>query len=198
MIQFLFLLLIVILLPGCHSLIKWGKKEIQQIDKINFDQTIVKKFLQTIIIYEQFSFLWACDILFISQNISDLFIDMYTKRQHSNNQEKEILKQKEDSEQQQKVTFIILLPHQIDFNEKNEWQIRLKIRDCIQKPNSITLIELSPEHKLFFGEKYKRFKLAYKVTFEKKQDFNTAHTISLIFSNTIVAFTSTFYMKKRI
>jgi len=192
MLLLFFLASILCFLPGCTNIINWAKKEVPQIKKICFDMTRISQYIQTVLVYQKFSLVWTCDILYFSKEILDQYVDIYANRISLLPEEKEQLYGAEREHYEKNISFIFLLPYQINFDKKSEWRVVLLIDKLFLKPVIIEPIILSPEYKLFFGSKYNRLKYAYKVIFEKPPFFEEHMLIKLRFKNAFGEYTATF------
>lgn len=195
MINFLllfFLSTLLFLLPGCTNIINWGKREVPQIKKVCFDLERVSQYIQTILVYQKFTLIWNCDILYFSRDVLEEFVAIHANRVSLLPEEREQLYNAELEHYEKNISFIFLLPYQIQFDKKSEWRVILLLNDLFSKPIVIEQINIAPEYKLFFGPKYNRLKYAYKVIFEKPPFFKENMLIKLRFKNACGEFTAVF------
>jgi hypothetical protein len=206
--------LLLALLPGCGALIDWSKDAINQGDGKKVVVQKAREAIRSVTVYDQFSLLGKFDALFLSDYVRDTFVAMYILKWGKSDKQWAEFSARQKEENKQYIMFYVLYPYDqtplgmID----SIWSLFLRIEDGAEHddnhaqdagtgvsvehkknhaktyaPLEIRTVELSPEYQQIFGPLYTRFKQAYQIKFDARDDDDrpliTSHTqrISLCF-----------------
>ncbi|HTM05787.1 MAG TPA: hypothetical protein VL201_00945 [Patescibacteria group bacterium] len=159
---------IVILLPGCTTIVNWGKKNLYQGIEFQKDYTIPRSFIRSIKAYDQFSTFIDIHALLLVEAVRNAFVtEFITTTGKGEKQKNQLLKLQKD-ELKHFITFYVITPKDTVFNlENSPWHIFLTVDKLTVDPYKIEQIELNTTYQLFFGKLYNpRFKTVYQIKFE--------------------------------
>lgn len=139
------IILLVIFLPGCTRIFKWGKSEFNQGCPVNND---LKRNIKTIKVYNQFSTLGIFDVLLLPVDCEN-----YLKS---------------------KTTFYILAyaprtdlkPLNADPDNSWGWNLKLCFDGKEYHPSKLRCFNMPAIYQFYFGKQYSRFKTSYIVQFD--------------------------------
>lgn len=160
---------VLLLLSGCSTVINWVRQEVPQSCQIK-TEILECPDIQTLTLYDQFTLLGEFDVLWVSNKIKRLFVDMRAEHLSFSESKKSILLKNELEENKHFATFYILSLFTIPLASRSEWNITLSVDG-----EKYTLIELLPvelpyEYQYLFAYRYNNFKQAYKARFSMMRD----------------------------
>ena len=156
-------------LSGCGRIIDWGKKSVDQGENIKKEITKAKKHIISSRIYDQFELVGSFDSLWLTDEVREIYADLYVLKRGRTDVEKKIFLRRQLEENNHFISFYMLSVADIVIGEKDSaWTVLLRIGDYNFMPTELRSIELSSEYKFIFGKKFNRFKTAYIVHFNAK------------------------------
>ena len=166
----LLLVILPIILPGCGGRIfDWGKDNFYQGETIDWDFELVRSYIKSQRVYDQFTIVGQFDALWLSDEVRTAYADFYCCVRSKTEEQKRIFLRRQLEENNHFVTFYVLsLKHVVLGDSDSKWSVSLCIDDRHYIPAKIKTIELSPEYKKIFGKKYNSFKDAYLIYFNAK------------------------------
>ncbi len=169
--QFNLFLVAMLFLPGCSKIVQWGKDSFAQGQKVPDYTVVPREYIRSAIIYDQFKTQALFDVLWLSDEVRNAYVDTHIMRTGKSSEQKELLLRRELEENNHYVTFYVLSLHSISLIDPQPlWITSLKVDDEVYQPVEIKYIDISPEYILFFGKKMSGFKVAYQLKFD-------AHTV---------------------
>jgi len=171
------------LLPGCSSIVRWAENEVPQLQKVDIDTNALKPYLKSVHIYDLLSYELVCDVLRVNRFVYALYMQLYKSRAKPPKNEIDQLLAMQEALEKKHITFIILVSYQLLLERKNEWKIMIEVGTDHFYPRSIEVIELAPEYRVLFGELYSPLKRAYKIVFDRPITNKDNMPVVLRFSN---------------
>ncbi len=177
----------VVCFSGC-TLVDWSKETFPQVQSYNDSKEILKNYLRSVVVYDQFTTVAIFDALWLSDDIKTLYTDTYAAMHGRTPEVRKTFLRRQLKENSEFVSFYVLSTHDIPLNAKPApWSVYLKIGEKTYQPLEIKMVELLPEYGSFFGKKLSSHKDPYEVKFERKDGdgkdiFAGAKTIQLYFS----------------
>ena len=185
-----------LLLSGCTPYQPWLEDVFYQGEKVDKHTAIVRQYLRTEHVYDQFTTLAHFDVLWLSDEVRSAYAKVHACKQCMSDERYTAFLRRQIEENRHYISFYVLsaIPNRCGkplLTEKDAlWSMCLKIGQHVFKPIEIKVVELPPEYIMFFGKTYNRFKTPYLVKFDA-QEINgspllAGHTGSLqmIFSRT--------------
>jgi len=163
------LLCCLFLLSGCGRILDWGKEQFDQGKNLNSDISVAKSYIRSTRVYDQFTLVGAFDALWLSDEVRVNFADLHACKHGKSDEQKQVFLRRQLAENDHYISFYVLSPTNISLGEQHsEWQVFLRI-DCKNyRPIEMKLVDLLPEYKYIFGDKFNKFKYAYLVLFDAK------------------------------
>lgn len=171
-----FLISIVILslsvLPGCHRYECWLKDVFYQGECIDKHACIVRQYIRSEHVYDQFSTVAHFDALWLSDEVRTAYAQVYATKHCLSDERYTAFLRRQQEENRHYISLYLLSAFRAHYgspllNEKDaEWSICLQVGDCAYRPIEVKLVEMSPEYVMFYGKIYTRFKTAYMIKFD--------------------------------
>ncbi len=187
------LVLLVLSFSSCSRYICWGKEVFNQGDKLDTYGQVVKPYIRSGRVYDQFTTLGNFDAMWLADPVRRAYARSHAlKHCYSQEQYGNFLKNQLE-ENDHFISFYLLAivggPGVVDLTDKNAaWSVQLRIGDECFTPVKIEIIEqLPPEYQYFFGKQWTVFKDQYLVSFnaiDKDNQpilYSSLRSISLVF-----------------
>jgi hypothetical protein len=175
----LLLIGIIVLLPGCTTIVNWGKKNLYQGIDFYQDYSIPRSFVRSIKAYDQFSTFAHFDVLWLSEEVRNAYVATFVRASGKREEQKNQLLKLQKDELKHFITFYVVTPQDTILNiENSPWHIFLSVDELTFDPIEIKEIELNSIYKSFFGKLYNRFKIVYQIKFEARDLYDNPLIIS--------------------
>lgn len=156
-------------LPGCGRIIDWGKEQFNQGQEVDEINKRVKDYIRSIKVYDQFTTRGIFDAIWMSDEVRTAYADLYAFRQGKSDEHTKTFLRRQLEENKHFISFYVLSLYEVPLGEANsEWNLILKVNDTEYVPVEVKKIELPHEYRIFFGDRYTRFKEPYIVKFNAK------------------------------
>lgn len=164
-----FLLALLLLLPGCGRVVDWMQDSFQQATTLQAHCDVSEKYSKSITVYDQFSTKAKFDVLWLSDEIRAMNVDLFSLKFGKTVEQKKTLLRRQLEENNHFISFYVLSLYEVPLGESlSAWGLFLRINDKNYSPIELKTVELSPEYMCLFGKKFNRFKVAYSVKFDAK------------------------------
>jgi len=183
------LIAIIILLPGCSCrIVNWAQDTFYQGCDLNDFRTIPQQFLRYVMVYDQFETRGIFDAIWLAPSVRAAYSRLYScKRGKSMDHEKAFLRRQLEENNHYIDFYVLSLYDKPLDSDDSMWTLFLEI-DCERyTPAEIKAVDLDPEYTFFFGKRFSKFRVPYRVRFNAKDLDNVllidGHTksISLVF-----------------
>jgi hypothetical protein len=147
----------------------WANASFTQAQETEVFYSIPRTYIRSVKRYDEFSTSALFDVLWLSDQVKNAYASSYAYKRGKDEVFRDRLLQEQLEESKNYITFYVLAPHAYALSEKDsDWSLSLELGDYALQPVEIKVIDLSAEYKDFFGEKYNRFRTAYRVKFDAK------------------------------
>lgn len=164
-------------LPGCCRWIDWGRRTFYQGRSLKDQASIVRSYIRSVAVYDQFSTRAIFDALWLSNEVRTAYVQVRSCRLALDNKHYDDLLEKQRAENKHTISFYVLTLYDVTIGGvHNTWSTNLLIRNYNPKtkridtielsPLEIRLVELSPEYRAFMECQLTRFKVCYQVSFD--------------------------------
>lgn len=182
---------ILVLLPGCGTVVDLVKENFPQGQESKDHQKTTKEYLKVINIYDQFNTVGLFDALWLSDEMRTVYADINADMQGKTTKEKHAFLRRQLKENNQYISFYVLSTHDNPLSVKPvPWSLHLVIDGKKHMPFEVKAVELVSEYKTIFGSIFNKHKTPYEVRFERTDanglDILTEgklHVMKLYFSN---------------
>jgi len=158
-----------LILSGCGRIVDWGKSNFKQAEKIKFKYKEARQDLKSIIVYDQLTTVAMFDALWLSDNVRMAYVDLHAMKYGKSEEQKKTMLRRQLAENSHFISFYLAVPYELILGEKNsKWSISLEIDGESYLPIEVKVIDINPEYKAIFGEKFTRFKNLYSIRFDAK------------------------------
>lgn len=165
-VSFYFALIMLFSLPGCGRIIDWGKQTFNQGQEVDEINKRVKGYIRSIKVYDQFTTRGIFDAIWLSDESRTAYADLYAFRQGKSDEHTKTFLRRQLEENKHFISFYVLSLYEVPLGDANsEWNLILKVNDAEYVPVEVKKIELPHEYRIFFGDKFTRFKEPYIVKF---------------------------------
>jgi len=156
-------------LPSCLKVIDWGKKHLDQGSVLGKKSKEARSYIKTTRVYNQFELQGNFDVLWLSNSVRMIFSDFYSLRRGKSEDQKKVFLRRQLEENNYFISFYLLSLKSIRLGEKDsEWSLFLKVADKKYAPVETRVVDLDPEYKDIFGDKWSKFKDSYLIYFNAK------------------------------
>ena len=198
-------------LPSC-TILQWSAKTFRQADRIpaEFSEKM-NKFIQTSVIYDQFSSIAEFTALFLTDEARMLYADYFFHRNFKTEDEQDLSRQRLLTENDYYITFYVIgyqpaviypTDRSLFFGQYQvqgpllgsadaKWKVSLLVDGKEYGPCDVRSVQLPVEYQYFFGRHWSQFKTAYKVRFDYRDQNGQQvmpmghHHVELKFSSVI-------------
>ncbi|MCK4651012.1 hypothetical protein KAT08_02430 [Candidatus Babeliales bacterium] len=166
-----YILLILFLLPSCIKYYKLEKDEFPQGKDLEDKREIVDANLRRVAVYDQFATKAIFDVLWLSNDTREAYVDINCKKNGKDDQEKRALLRRQLEENKHWNSFYVLADVRdkinISLTDKNSiWSLYVVGKDEDRvRPISIKEVDLEPEYQFLFGPIFNFLKRIYLVKF---------------------------------
>jgi len=168
-INWCFMVVMILMLPGCGRMIDWGKRTFIQTPVVDADSTIAQEYIRSVTSYDELSTRARFDALWLSDDVRINYVDLYALKFGKTEEQKKIFLRRQLEENNHFISFYVLSLYEHPLGDTgSEWTLFLTIDDKNYSPIEVKVVELSPEYIHIFGKKYNRFKVPYSVKFDAK------------------------------
>jgi hypothetical protein len=162
---------IVMLSTGCVPYHKLLKSEFPQGERVNKKNNFISNYLQETRVYEEFSSVIEINALWFSNEVRREYTQRYCDRRGKDNSFKNAMLRRELEENKHWITFYVLVAtSHSELSALSDvdpyWTLSLALPTGEKlSPELIKEVDLNPEVRSFFGDKYNPFKRAFLVRF---------------------------------
>lgn len=168
---------IVLLLTSCTRYIDWGKKTFRQVDKIEYDASLVTSYIRKGYLYDQFNTVTLCDVLWLSPQVRNAYVDLYVLRRATTEKAEQLMRKRQQDEEKQLWSFYVVMTPRTDSDilfsmtdSQAIWTPTLRVDDGKElQAYTIKRVDLEPEYRTFFGNAATRYRIPYVITFKRAQ-----------------------------
>ncbi|MCF7900267.1 hypothetical protein K9K77_02040 [Candidatus Babeliales bacterium] len=182
-------LMSIVILPGCGGVTDWVEDTFSQGKEYSYNKSLIKGYLRSSRIYDQFTTVAIFDALWLSDEIRTEYADVYVKVHGRTQDVRNTFLRRQLKANSTEVAFYVLSLNEIPLNVKPmQWLLHLDIDGNKYLPSSVKAAELTPEYVLFFGALLTNHKRVYEVRFDRKDADgkeilnDDAQKLSLVFS----------------
>ncbi len=156
-------------LPGCGRLVDWGKQTFNQGQEVDEINNRIKNYIRSIKVYDQFTTRGIFDAIWLSDEARIAYSDLYAFRQGKSDEHTKTFLRRQLEENKHFISFYVLSLYEVPLGDSNaEWNLILKVDEKEYGPVEVKKVELPHEYRIFFGDKFTRFKEPYIVKFGAK------------------------------
>lgn len=160
------------LLSSCGRYIQWYKCTFTGGEYLSTICNSTCKYQAEIALYDQFQTIGLFHILWLNQEVRDVFINMRTERLGFSKQQKKERAHREYKELKKYIAFYILTPLfpcstlVRSCRDEPAWSAYLKIEDQTYTPDSFKICDIDPEYLCIIGAKLIKYRRPYKIIFD--------------------------------
>ena len=161
--------ILVMMLGGCSKIIEWGHESFYQGDDVSFNKELINRYIRAITVYDQITTMAKFDVLWLGDEIRTEYTKFHIHIAGKNEEQYQALLRRQLEENKHFITFYVLSVYDNSLGDPDSnWHITLCINDIEFAPTEIKVVELAPEYKAFFGDRFNRFRVPYRVIFDAK------------------------------
>ncbi len=159
-----------LVLSGCGgNVVDWAGVTFNQGESYKKDQTVVKKHMKSIRLYDQLNTIAMFDVLWLSDEMRSLYTDYYCRALGKNEEGKLAFLRRQLSANNYFISFYVLSLNEIPLTLLPPvWVMYLEIGDKKYTPSDVKIAELPFEYRSFFGTLCNNHKTSYEVKFDRK------------------------------
>ena len=162
-------LMIICCLPGCGKLVDWGKDTFHQGKQLESDREVAQQYIQTVIVYDQFTTRAKFDAMWLSDDVRTSYADLHALKYGRSQEQKKKFLRRQLEENKHFISFYVLSLYEVPLGDENSlWSVFLRIGEKHYTPIEIKTVDLSTEYVHLFGKHFNRFKVAYSLKFDAK------------------------------
>lgn len=163
------LILSIMILPGCGRLIDWGTSRLYQGNSFKVDLNAVKEHIRWATVYDQFTTVAMFDALWLSTFVRTTFTQEHAFREEKSNEHYKAALRRQLEEINHVIAFYVLSIHEISLGDPaSEWAVFLIIDGKKLDPIEVKAVDLPYEYQIFFGNRLTQFKDSYSIKFNAK------------------------------
>jgi hypothetical protein len=172
----IFLGLPFILSGCCNRYVVWLRDVFYQGSSVETERAVVEQYIRSEHIYDQLTTLAHFDALWLSDEVRSAFSFVHAQKLCLSEERYQVFLRRQLEENTHYISFYVLAAIPTSFgsdvltDKDADWSFCLTINDKTYRPVQITLVDLQPEYSMFFGSRYTRFKKAYQVRFDARDD----------------------------
>jgi hypothetical protein len=168
-INIIYIITMLVLLPGCGRWVDWGNRTFEQTPTVNSPVAVAQKYIRSVTSYDQLTTTARFDVLWLSDDVRTNYADLYALKFAKTDEQKKTFLRRQLEENNHFISFYVMSLYDQPLGEtNNDWNLFLTIDDKNYSPIEIKSVELAPEYMHIFGKKYNRFKVPYSVKFDAK------------------------------
>lgn len=196
----------VCVLPSCDGGVSdWVNQTFEQGKTHQFDKKLVKKYLKSVRVYDEFNTVALFDILWLSNDIRTTYALLHSDMNGLSREASNAFLRRQLKANDHFLTFYVLSAHDIPLNmTPSLWNMYLKIDGKTYNPTEIKVVEINPEYRAIFGTVLNNHKRPYEVKFDRKDpDGNeivpsSVKTISFNLSSALYYATVDFFVEEQV
>ena len=156
-------------LPGCGTLIDWGRETVNQAKKTEQHNVIPRRNTRSVHAYDQLDTVAIFDAIWLSDAVRTAYSDAYSLRFGKSAEKRNTILRRQLEENQHFISFYVLSLYEMSLgDELSQWAVFLDIDGTNYAPIEIKQAELNPEYQTFFGNILTRFKVPYQINFDAR------------------------------
>ncbi len=157
-------------LPACdRGVINWAEDIFEQSKTHDIDKKLVKKYLKSVRVYDQFDTIAIFDVLWLSNDIRGVYSHLHTTMSGIHKEASTAFLRRQFKANEHYLIFYILSTDDIVLNAiPAPWMIHIKLGEKTYTPLEVKSLEMSPEYKTIFGSLLTNHKRPYEVKFDRK------------------------------
>ena len=171
------LVIAVVLIAGalmcasCSRLVHWAQQTVPQVEKITLDISPACAYVRTLQLYNQFTTVALFDVLRLSDTVRTVYAELYSLEHCKSEELATLFLRRQLQENAYFISFYVLMPqtkeNSISFGDQpGMWSLCLWVDGLAYTPQEVKTVELAPEYRRIFGNRYNRFKVPYLVRFD--------------------------------
>src|SRR5579863_8093020 len=151
------LFVLLLLLPGCGRVIDWVEDSFKQAPLLETQCGVSEKYIKSITLYDQFTTRAKFDALWLSDEVREFYVDLFTLKFGKTVEQKKALLRRQLEENNHFISFYVLSLYEAPLGDPmSEWALFLHIDGKNYSPIEMKTVELSPEYVCLFGKKLNR------------------------------------------
>ena len=136
-------LVVMLFLPGCSKILQWGKDSFEQGEKVTDYTVVPREYIRSTIMYNQFKTQALFDVLWLSDEVRNAYVDTHIMRTGKSEEQKELLLRRELEENNHYITFYILSLHSVSLIDLQPlWITSLKVDGEVYQPIAIKSVDM--------------------------------------------------------
>ncbi|NBQ17473.1 hypothetical protein EBU24_04090 [bacterium] len=157
-------------LPGCDGGVSdWVNQTFEQGKTHQFDKKLVKKYLKSVRVYDEFNTVALFDVLWLSNDIRTTYALLHGDMNGLSREAANAFLRRQLKANDHFLTFYVLSAHDIPLNmTPSLWNMYLKIGEKTYSPLEVKVVEFNPEYRAIFGSVLTNHKRPYEVKFDRK------------------------------
>jgi hypothetical protein len=164
------MILLMVLLPACDRYVRWPRDVFYQGEHHDNVSGVVRAYTKSIRMYDQFSTVALFDILWVSDEIREQFVQSRSCRKHFTAHQEEAVRACLVGQREQYITFYVFAPRAYDSYmslacPQSSWSIALSIDGCMYQPYDICVWDLESELYDVISAHCLRARTCYRVRF---------------------------------
>jgi len=162
---------LLLVVTGCHRYATWATQTFTGGSRYEGQVPEAYPFLCSRTIYDQFQTIASFDALWLSLDVRNLFVDLWSVRRHLTDAERLNVATQQAHDFGHAISFYLLTPRSAENSVATEssplgkWAVSLAVDGVRYQPREVKMMDLSPEYKKIFGTSAIRFKQAYLIHF---------------------------------
>lgn len=169
--QFFASLVLLFLLPNCARVVHWGKERFGQIDKVAINICPACAYVRTVHLYDLFNNAAYFDVLWLSNTVRRVYSELYALEKCKKSLARDNFFSRQLQENNYTISFYLLMPqdkeHTLAYDTiTGLWSVSLLVDGICYTPLEIKAIELAPEYRRIFGNRYNIYKTPYLIQFD--------------------------------
>ena len=159
----------VVFFSGCGRVVDWAKEKVPQGQKHKADITSPEKYVRSAKLHDQFKTVAIFDAMWASDEVRTAFANLVAFKSGKNDEQRKAFLRRQLAENDHFILFYVLSTDIAELGESSsDWTLFLQVGNRSFAAKEIKQIDLCPEYKAFFGKKFNRYKIAYRVKFDAK------------------------------
>jgi hypothetical protein len=173
------IMLLLIILPNCGRVIDWGVGNFYQGKELTNFTAQVEPFIRSIAIYDQLETKAIFDVVWLSDQVRTAYANLHALRQGKSEEKLQSILRRQLEENNHYITFYVLSTYEVKLGAlHSHWSFFLRLDGLEYHPFEIKEIELPYEYQIFFGKRWNRFKVPYRIRFKPVDDDTIVNTDS--------------------
>lgn len=163
--------IVLLVSTGCSRIVRWGKCTFAQAARLCIDISPACAYVRTIRQYDQFNTVALFDVLWLSDTVREIYSALYAAEHCRSPEQTAQFLRRQLQENDHFISFYVLMPQNkesaLTYNgQRGIWSVCLVVNGVSYAPREIKVIDLAPEYRIIFGNRYNNFKVPYLVQFD--------------------------------